>query len=54
MSVAVIHNKWLLLFSMVGVGIAWASTLAMPYVILAGSLPEEKTGSTWGFSTFSL
>jgi maltose/moltooligosaccharide transporter len=26
MSVAVIHNKWLLLFSMVGVGIAWAST----------------------------
>jgi maltose/moltooligosaccharide transporter len=52
MSVAVIHNKWLLLFSMVGVGIAWASTLAMPYVILAGSLPAEKTGIYMGIFNF--
>jgi maltose/moltooligosaccharide transporter len=48
----VIHNKWLLLLSMVGVGIAWASTLAMPYVILAGSLPAEKTGIYMGIFNF--
>src|ERR1022692_655631 len=52
MSVALIHNKWLLLFSMVGVGIAWASILSMPYVILAGSLPAEKTGIYMGIFNF--
>ena len=52
MSVAVIHNKWLLLLSMVGVGIAWASTLSMPYAILAGSLPPEKTGIYMGIFNF--
>ena len=51
-SVAVIHNKWLLLLSMVGVGIAWASTLAMPYAILAGSLPAQKTGVYMGIFNF--
>ena len=49
LSVAVIHNKFLLLLSMTGVGIAWASTLAMPYAILAGSLPPQKTGIYMGF-----
>ena len=51
-SVAVIHNKFLLLFSMTGVGIAWASTLAMPYAILAGSLPAGKTGIYMGIFNF--
>jgi maltose/moltooligosaccharide transporter len=51
-SVAVIHNKFLLLFSMAGVGIAWASILAMPYAILAGSLPAEKTGIYMGIFNF--
>jgi hypothetical protein len=46
--VAAIHNKWLLMFSMVGAGGVWASTLAMPYCILAGSLPAEKTGIYMG------
>ncbi len=52
LSVAVIHNKYLLLFSMVGVGIAWASTLSMPYSILAGSLPQGKTGVYMGIFNF--
>jgi maltose/moltooligosaccharide transporter len=52
LSVAVIHDKYLLLFSMVGVGIAWASTLSMPYCILAGSLPPEKTGVYMGIFNF--
>ncbi len=52
LSVAVIHNKYLLLFSMAGVGIAWASTLSMPYSILAGSLPQGKTGVYMGIFNF--
>jgi maltose/moltooligosaccharide transporter len=48
LSVAAIHNKYLLLLSMAGVGIAWASTLSMPYAILAGSLPHGKTGVYMG------
>ncbi len=52
LSVAVIHDKYLLLFSMVGVGIAWASTLSMPYCILAGSLPQQKTGVYMGIFNF--
>ena len=52
LAVALIHNKFLLLFSMTGVGIAWASTLAMPYSILAGSLPPAKTGVYMGIFNF--
>ena len=52
LSVAVVHDKYLLLLSMTGVGIAWASTLSMPYAILAGSLPHEKTGVYMGIFNF--
>lgn len=52
LSVALIHNMYLLLFSMAGIGIAWASTLSMPYAILAGSLPEGKTGVYMGIFNF--
>lgn len=51
-SVAVIHDKGMLLLSMTGVGIAWASTLSMPYSVLAGSLPPEKTGVYMGIFNF--
>jgi len=51
-SVAVINNKYLLLLSMVGVGVAWASTLAMPYAIVAGALPAGKTGVYMGIFNF--
>ncbi|MCY7327108.1 MAG: MFS transporter [Saprospiraceae bacterium] len=37
-----------LIFSMIGVGIAWASILAMPYAMLAGSLPAHKMGVYMG------
>ena len=44
--------QWLLL-SEVGVGIAWASILAMPYAILASSLPQAKLGIYMGlFNVF--
>lgn len=52
LSVAVIRTPGLLLLSMAGVGIAWASILSMPYSILAGSLPPGKTGVYMGIFNF--
>ena len=52
LSVAAIHDKYLLLLSMTGVGIAWASTLSMPYAMLAGSLPPAKVGVYMGIFNF--
>jgi maltose/moltooligosaccharide transporter len=52
LSVAFISSKYVLLLSMVGVGIAWASILAMPYSILAGALPADKTGIYMGIFNF--
>ncbi len=49
----VIENPQLLLLSEVGIGIAWASILAMPYAILASSLPQRKLGIYMGlFNVF--
>jgi len=52
LSVVGIHQPKLLLLSMVGVGLAWTSILSMPYAILAGSLPREKTGVYMGIFNF--
>lgn len=52
MSFYVITNPNLLLISMVGVGIAWASILSMPYAILTGSLPANKMGVYMGIFNF--
>ncbi|HKW93415.1 MAG TPA: MFS transporter [Methylomirabilota bacterium] len=51
-SVAAIDSKYVLFLPMVGVGIAWASTLAMPYTILAGALPAGKIGIYMGIFNF--
>ena len=53
-SIVLIHNKWLLWLSMTGVGIAWASILAMPYSILAGCLPPKKFGTYMGVFNFAI
>ena len=42
----------MLLLSMVGIGIAWASILSMPYAILVGSLPADKMGYFVGVFNF--
>ena len=52
MSVYLCSAPWMLILSMVGVGIAWASILAMPYAILAGSLPLKKMGIYMGIFNF--
>ena len=51
-SIAFIHNQWLLFLPMVGVGIAWASILSMPYSILAGALPSSRMGIYMGIFNF--
>ena len=51
-SIFLITDKDWLLVPMVGVGIAWASILTMPYSILAGSLPAEKMGYFMGVFNF--
>src|SRR5258708_38694468 len=37
---------------MVGVGIAWASILSMPYAILSGALPAARMGVYMGIFNF--
>jgi len=51
-SIALIDTKEMLMLPMVGVGIAWASILTMPYAILAGSLPAERMGYFMGLFNF--
>jgi len=53
LSVAFIHNPWMLFGPMLGVGIAWASILSMPYAVLVGSLPPARFGVYMGiFNAF--
>jgi maltose/moltooligosaccharide transporter len=48
LSMVFVKDKNVLFFSMVGVGIAWAAILAMPYAILSSSLPPQQTGVYMG------
>jgi maltose/moltooligosaccharide transporter len=43
-----IHDKWLLFLPMLGVGLAWASIMGNPYILLAGSIPPERAGVYMG------
>jgi maltose/moltooligosaccharide transporter len=52
MSTYFIQDKNLLLLTMVGVGVAWASILSMPYAILAGALPPARMGVYMGVFNF--
>lgn len=52
LSVYFIHDKSILLLSMIGVGIAWASILSMPYAILSGALPAARMGVYMGIFNF--
>jgi maltose/moltooligosaccharide transporter len=51
-SVFILTDPTYLLGSMVGVGVAWASILSMPYAILTGSLPSAKMGYYMGVFNF--
>ena len=51
-SIIVFHTPNMLILSMLGIGIAWASILAIPYAILTGSLPVNKMGTYMGIFNF--
>jgi maltose/moltooligosaccharide transporter len=51
-SIYLFNNPNALIISMLGVGLAWASILAMPYAILTGSLPQHKLGIYMGIFNF--
>ena len=52
LSIYIMPDKNWLIVSMIGVGIAWASILAMPYAILAGSISAKKMGVYMGIFNF--
>ena len=52
MSISLIHTPGMLVLPMLGVGLAWASILSMPYAILTGSLPHNKMGIYMGIFNF--
>jgi maltose/moltooligosaccharide transporter len=43
-----INDPGLLILPMIGLGIGWASMMGTPYVMLAGSIPKERTGVYMG------
>jgi maltose/moltooligosaccharide transporter len=44
-----ITTKTMLILPVIGIDIAWASILTMPYSILASDLPVKKNGILYGF-----
>jgi maltose/moltooligosaccharide transporter len=51
-SVYLAQAPWMLVAGMVGVGIAWASILSMPYAILSGAIPAARMGLYMGIFNF--
>ncbi len=51
-SISLIGSPQLLILPMIGIGMAWASILSMPYAILTGSLPQNKMGVYMGIFNF--
>ena len=51
-SISLIGSPQLLILPMLGIGMAWASILSMPYAILTGSLPQNKMGVFMGIFNF--
>jgi maltose/moltooligosaccharide transporter len=54
LSMYVFNTPYMLIVSMVGVGIAWAAILAMPYALLSESLPADKMGVYMGIFNFTI
>ncbi|MCB2207679.1 MAG: MFS transporter [Bacteroidetes bacterium] len=54
LSFALIHDPVMLIIPMIGIGIAWASILAMPYAMLANSIPPKQMGIFMGLFNMSI
>lgn len=49
-----IENRYALMIPMIGIGVAWAAILAMPYTILSKSIPSERMGLYMGVFNFTI
>ena len=47
-AIPLIHTPALLFIPMIGVGLAWASIMGNPYIMLAGCIPPHRTGVYMG------
>lgn len=54
LSFSIIPNPDLLILPMIGIGIAWGSILAMPYAMLANSIPPKQMGMFMGLFNMSI
>lgn len=54
LSFSVIPDPDLLILPMIGIGIAWGSILAMPYAMLANSIPPKQMGMFMGLFNMSI
>lgn len=54
LSIYFITDPQILQLTMIGIGITWASTLSMPYAILASALPPNKYGVYMGLFNCSI
>ena len=52
LATGVIHDAGLWKLTMLGVGVAWASILSMPYAMLSGALPAGRIGVYMGIFNF--
>ncbi|MFT3737877.1 MAG: MFS transporter [Breznakibacter sp.] len=53
-SMYLFNNPHMLILSMVGVGIAWAAILSLPFAILSSALPAKKMGVYMGIFNFTI
>ena len=49
-----VHNQYLMMLPMVGIGIAWAGILAMPYSILSRDVQATSMGAYMGIFNFTI
>ena len=54
LGLSLLHNQYLLMLPMVGIGIAWAGILAMPYSILSRSIDAASAGAYMGIFNFTI
>ena len=54
LSFAIISDPMMLIIPMIGIGIAWGSILAMPYAMLANSIPARQMGMFMGLFNMSI
>ena len=52
LSMYFLKNPDMLIISMFGIGVAWASILSLPYAMLTGALPVQKMGIYMGIFNF--